>query len=399
MMVTGVNALQPQALSPRQWFWPRLGIPEAWTRSQGAGITVAVIDTGVALTHPDLQANLWPGRDYVDGDKTPSDVGGHGTHVSGLIAANGLVSGAAPQAHLLPVRVIGPAGGTTSDLARGLIWAAGLDETDPNPHPAQVINLSLGTPEYSDVLTQAVKRVLDAGVIVVAANGNDGGLPYSPANIPGVIAVTSMGGPETLYQPSYANRGPGTRIAAYGGDLNADQDRDGEKDGILSTDLDGGGKPGYALRQGTSMAAPQVSGIAALLLSQGAPARTVKALLEGQATDLGVAGMDLNTGWGLVNALAVKADAPQTYAVALNTNNRVITYTRTLDNKFALHSLPPGQAVQVVAATDLDGDGIVGEAGELRSAAQPITVTPGGQATATLTLAPADGTGALTLPK
>ncbi len=147
------------------------------------------------------------------------------------------------------------------------------------------------------------------------------------------------------------------------------------------------------------MAAPQVSGIAALLLSQGAPARTVKALLEGHATDLGVAGMDLNTGWGLVSALAVKTDAPQTYAVAIDAQNRVITYTRTSGNQFTLHSLPPGQAVQVLAATDMDSDGIVGEAGELRSASSPVTVTAGGQATATLTLAPADGTGSVTLPK
>ncbi|GMA14377.1 S8 family serine peptidase [Deinococcus metallilatus] len=394
-----LTGLRSQAVNARQWFWPMLGVTEAWTRTRGAGVTVAVVDTGVNLNHPDLKANLLSGRDYVDGDRTPSDSSGHGTHVSGLIAANGSVMGAAPAARLLPVRVIGPEGGTTSDLARGLLWAAGLDESDPNPTPAQVINLSLGTPEYSEILTEAVNRVLNAGVIVVAASGNDGGLPYAPANIPGVIAVTSIGGPVTLYQPSYANRGPGTRLAAYGGDLNADQDNNGERDGILSTDLNADGTPGYALRQGTSMAAPEVSGIAALLLAQGTPARAVKSLLEGHATDIGVAGMDLNTGWGLVNAAPVRADQPATYVLALDPQGHVVTYVRTVGDSFTLHSLPPNVPVQLVAATDLDGDGIVAEAGELTSTPVNVTLKPGEKGTGSLTLTPSNGEQALTLPK
>lgn len=381
-----------------QWQWPLLGLTDAWKLSQGQGITVAVIDTGVLLSHPDLQGSLLPGWDFVDNDADPTDQNGHGTHVAGLIAAHGSVSGAAPAAQVLPVRVIGPNGGSVSDLVRGLLWAAGLDPQKPNPHPAQIINMSLGTPEYSDTLQQAVQQVLDAGVIVVAATGNDGGLPYAPANIPGVIAVTSVAGPSITYQPSYANRGPGTRIAAYGGDLNADQDGDGTRDGILSTDIDASGKAVYALRQGTSMATPEVSGIAALLLAQGTPSYAVKALLEGSATDLGVAGMDLNTGWGLVNAKAMQG-TPDLYVAALDDQNRVITYLRPVNGQFTLQSLPPNQPVKLIAGTDRDHNGVIGEAGELLSAPLTLTVPVGQTGTASLALNPSDGKASLTLPR
>ncbi len=385
-------------LEASQWFWPLLGLTQAWTTSKGKGVVVAVIDTGVALTHPDLKANLLPGRDFVDDDLDPSDQNGHGTHVAGLIAARGQVTGAAPEASILPVRVIGPQGGTVSQLVQGMLWAAGLDAEHPNPNPAQVINLSLGTSEFSALLQEAVQKVLDAGIVVVAATGNDGGLPYSPANIPGVIAVTSIAGPLTTYQPSYSNRGPGTRLAAYGGDLNNDQDANAERDGILSTDLDANNQPGYALRQGTSMATPQISGIAALLLAQGTPARTVKALLEGQATDLGVAGMDLNTGWGLVNAQLTLAD-PELYVVALDAQQQVITYVRANQQNFTLNSLPPEQNIKILAGTDRNHNGILGEAGELLSAPLSLQTKTLNLNQVILQLKPSDGGQALTLPR
>jgi subtilisin family serine protease len=390
--------LQAQDVDARQWQWPLLGVTEAWSRTRGAGVTVALLDTGVAAEHPDLQGRLWPGRDFVDDDASPQDLNGHGTHVAGLIAANGVLKGAAPEAKLLPVRVIGPSGGSVSDLIRGLLWAANLSPGDPNPHPAQVINLSLGTAEYSELLEQAIGQVLNAGILVVAATGNDGGLPYSPANIPGVLAVTSVSGAVTTYQPSYANRGPGTRLAAYGGDLNADQDGNSVRDGILSTDIDAAGHPTYALRQGTSMATPEVSGIAALLLAQGTPVWAVKALLEGQATDLGVTGMDLNTGWGLVNASAT-ASTPDLYVVALDLQDRVITYVRPTNGAFTLQSLPPNTAVRLMAASDRNHNGVAGEAGELLSAPVDITTPTGQTGTAQLNLNPSSGSTPITLPR
>lgn len=381
-----------------QWQWPLMGVTTAWQKTRGAGVTVAVVDTGVARDHPDLKNNLLPGWDFVDRDADPNDSNGHGTHVAGLIAANGTVRGVAPEAKVLPVRVIGPDGGTVTDLIQGMLYAAGLDPAKPNPHPAQVINMSLGTPEYSDLLRQAVQKILEAGVIVVAANGNDGGLPYAPANISGVIAVTSVNGPVTTYQPAYANRGPGTRIAAYGGDLNADQDNNGTRDGILSTDLDSAGKPTYALRQGTSMAAPEVSGLAALLLAQGHPSITVKSLLEGQATDLGVSGMDLTYGWGLANANPLDGTQDE-YVVALNSEGQVITYVHPKGGQFTLQSLPPNQPVRFIAGTDRDHDGVVGEMGELLSPSTVITTQANQIGQLTLTLQPANGAATLTLPR
>ena len=390
------SAIHASALE-QQWWWPLLGLPDVWPQTQGKGVTVAVVDTGVALDHPELKGQLLPGWDFVENDAEPQDLSGHGTHVTGLIAAHGTLTGAAPAASILPVRVIGPDGGTVSALIEGLLWAAGLDPERPNPHPAKVINLSLGTPEYSDLLQRAVYTLLDHGVILVAANGNDGGLPYAPANIPGVIAVTALSGPHQAYQPSYANRGAGTRLAAYGGDLNADQDKDGVRDGILSSDIDAAGKPAYAYRHGTSMAAPQVSGIAALMLAKGVPTQAVKALLEGQATDLGVSGMDLSTGWGLVNARTTLGD-PDVYVAALNGQGRVITYVRPTAGTFEIGSLPPQEAVTLIAGTDADHDGVIGEAGELLSA--PVNLEVGSAANdMILQLNPADGERAWPLPR
>jgi len=100
LQATALSSL-PASLG-RQWFWPLLKVPDTWKRTQGEGVTVAVLDTGVLSAHPDLKLNLLPGYDFVDDDKDPQDKVGHGTHVAGLIAAKGQVSGAAPRAKLLP---------------------------------------------------------------------------------------------------------------------------------------------------------------------------------------------------------------------------------------------------------------------------------------------------------
>jgi|GEM_PF-363988 len=386
----------------KQWFWPLQGVTTTWQTTQGEGVTVAVIDTGVALTHPDLQGNLLPGWDFVANDDSPSDRIGHGTHVAGLIAANGQVKGAAPNAKLLPVKVLDQAsGGSASTVAEGILWAANLLPDRPNPHKADVINLSLGTTADDDLLREAIRAAQQVGVLVVAATGNNGGSVHYPAAYPGVLAVTSVSGPSLTYQPGYASRGPGTSISAYGGDESVDQDGDGVRDGILSTDIVNG-QPGYGLKAGTSMAAPQAAGIAALALSAGTPKALVRDALMNTATDLGVMGHDLQFGAGLVNARAGQPFNPRAYVVALNASDHVIGWTTVnADGTFTLGNLDPATPIRLVAASDANGNGILGEAGELLSnptapatlqAAKVTSISP-------LTLNPADGTTPVSLEK
>ncbi|NJK44505.1 MAG: S8 family serine peptidase [Pleurocapsa sp. SU_196_0] len=286
-----LETLPPPTPGVGQWSLEPQGIPTAWTRSTGTGITIAIIDMGVHLEHPDLKTNLLPGYDFVNDDADPSPTSsneGHGTHVAGLVAARGNVMGVAPTSRLLPVRVLNAQGGTESTVALGILWAANLIPTQPNPNKADIINLSLGAGAFSSLIAEAVTRAQQAGVIVVAAAGNDGSATVSyPAALPGVIAVTALAGPITPYQPFYASHGPGVWVTAYGGDTTADQDGNGVPDGILSTDVT---ESGYGLRMGTSMACPQVAGLIALALSSGTPAFLARDSVARTASDLGAWG-------------------------------------------------------------------------------------------------------------
>ncbi|MFF0990424.1 S8 family serine peptidase [Kocuria nitroreducens] len=270
-----------------------LGMPLAWDRATGAGQTIAIVDTGIT-SHPDLDANVLPGYDFVstaqngrDGDgwdPDPTDMGDHpdavlcpsspmppestwhGTHTAGIAAAaanNGLgVAGVAPDAKILPVRAVGACSqGYITDVAAGVRWAAGAPVAGAvtNPNPATVINLSLGVPgECPAVLQSAINEALTRGIPVVVAAGNQGvdAAQSAPANCAGVISVAATDVAGAL--APYSNFGSVT-LAAPGGDPYAQ---------ILSTGNDGAqalGAPTYTERNGTSMAAPAVSGTVALL--------------------------------------------------------------------------------------------------------------------------------------
>ncbi|WP_119279276.1 S8 family peptidase [Calidithermus roseus] len=378
----GACSLTPPEPTPDgqgQWHLPLMGLPAAWERTRGEGMVVAVVDTGVLPDHPDLQANLLPGYDFADDDPDSADTAGHGTHVAGLIAASGRVRGAAPGAKVVPVRVIAKDSTSAFTLAQGLLWAAGLDPERPNPNRPQLINLSLGTEAYSEVLAQAVQAVRAEGIALVAAAGNSGQrfLSY-PAALPGVIAVTALAGPRSAYQPSYANRGEGLWLSAYGGDPGADQDGDGVCDALLSTDLAPGGQAGYGLRAGTSMAAPLVSGVAALALASGTRPDLLRPTLAGTATDLGVLGYDRDFGHGLATGRAATPGTPRTYLLALGDDGKPLAWTLVQsDLSYTLSNLPAGQPLALVAASDADGDRRLGEAGELISAPRPFTPRAG----------------------
>jgi serine protease len=350
-----------------QWHLPLLGLSDTWKITKGAGSTVAVVDTGVMLDHPDLQANLLPGYDFVENDRYPYDNAGHGTHVAGLVAANGTALGTAPEAKILPVRVLeGTSGGSSFSVAQGILWAAGLGDI-PNPNPAQIMNLSLGSDSFSGVMADAIAEVQRKGVVVVAAAGNAGGPLAYPAALLGVVAVTSLAGPTIAYQPWYASKGLGVWVTGYGGDATQDQNKDGIKDGIFSTDLGG-----YGLRMGTSMASPQVAGLAALALASGTPAHLVRDTLANTATELGAMGYDLNFGHGLASGRVVGHSLPRSYVLAFD-QDKVIAWTLVQnDGSFILNNLP-AIPLTLLAASDEDGDALLAEAGELSSVSLAVT--------------------------
>lgn len=289
----------------------------AWDQTQGAGVTVAVIDTGVAYENysiysqaPDLAGTLFvPGYDFVADETHPNDENGHGTHVAGTIAQStnnsSGVAGIAYKASLMPVRVLNKSGsGSYSDVADGIRWAA--------DHGADVINLSLGGPTPSSVLRDAVAYAYGKGVVVVAAAGNENtAVGYPAAYDDYVIAVGATRYDET--RASYSNYGSSLDIVAPGGDTSVDQNGDGYGDGILQQTFSGNPRTfGYYFFEGTSMATPHVAGVAALVLAKGNATTPVqvRAALETTADDLGATGRDNYYGNGLLNAVAALGYTP-----------------------------------------------------------------------------------------
>lgn len=248
-----------------------MGLASAWRQTTGGDVTVAIVDSGIDLSHPDLAPNLWTnpgeipgngidddgngyvddvhGYDFVDGDGTPQDENGHGTHVAGIVAArgdNGIgVAGTAWRARLMAVRVLDRnANGTTDTVAEGIRYAVA--------NGARIINLSLAGPASTPDLEAAIADAAAHDVLVVAAAGNSGRdlsrfpqfpASYAMADVLGVAATREDGA-----LSSVSDFGAGADLSAPGED-------------ILSTALGGG----YEWRTGTSMAAPAVSGVLALL--------------------------------------------------------------------------------------------------------------------------------------
>lgn len=318
----------------------------AWNISNGSGIVVAVIDTGVAYENyreggkryykaPDLaNTSFVPGWDFVNNDSHPNDDNSHGTHVAGTIAQstnNSIgVTGVAFGASLMPIKVLDRNGyGTYANVADGIRWAV--------DHGAKVINLSLGGSSPASYLEEAVAYAYNNGVTVVAAAGNDGlsTISYPAAYDNYVIAVGATRYDETLAY--YSNYGPSLDVVAPGGDTRVDQNGDGYGDGVLQNTFNPNTKNtadfGYWFSQGTSMATPHVSGIAALLLANGNATTPdqVRAALQSTAKDLGAAGRDDTYGYGLVNAYAAlqwtagPVDNPPTVAVTSPANGTVVS--------------------------------------------------------------------------
>ncbi len=349
-----------------------INAPQAWDKSTGTGVVVAVIDTGYR-PHADLAGAFLPGYDFIsdtfvanDGNARDSDASDpgdwinpgecgpgdpaafeasswHGTHVSGTVGArtnNSLgVAGVAFNARIVPARVLGKCGGFTSDIADAIVWTSGgtVSGVPANANPAKVLSISLGGGGACGSTTQNAinsARSRGASVIVAAGNSNANSSNFTPANCSGVVTVAAVG--RNGGKASYSNFGATVEVAAPGGS--------GGANSVLSTLNAGSTSPGadsYALYNGTSMATPHVSGVVALMLSV-KPTLTpdqVTSIL--QSTARAFPATCSQCGSGIVNAnAAVDAaiggttppDPPGTIAEVEPNNSRTASQLISVDN-------------------------------------------------------------------
>lgn len=307
----------------QQWGLLQIGAPQVWGQSTGVGVTVAIIDSGSG-PHPDLDANLIPGRSFIDGIESAGAIEvdaekSHGTHVAGIVGAvngNGIgVSGVAPNARILPIRIFPPVGQSkSSDAALAIRFAADAG--------VKVINLSFGGINRDQNTVDAIAYAVGKNILIVAAAGNDGPgePPKWPAADDNTIAVTAVD--ENRAVTEFDQRGDYIDISAPGVRILSTQ----------QANLPCSGVPqpiGYGCIGGTSMAAPFVSGAAALLFSARPQitAAQVRFLLMSTATDLGDAGKDTTFGAGLLNLPAAFAALnimfPMVIDPMIATNGRV----------------------------------------------------------------------------
>jgi subtilisin family serine protease len=324
----------------RQWNMPKISAEPAWDITRGdTGVVVAVVDTGVDLDHPDLAGNVIPGYNVISPGGLPQDDNGHGTHVTGIVAAitdNDLgVAGVAGSCRIMPVKVLNNAGeGTDYDVATGIQWAA--------DNGARIINMSLGGPDYSYALAVAVNYAYERNVLIIAAAGNDGleSILY-PAALPHVMAVGATD--KTDGRASFSNYGDALDIVAPG--VN-----------VFSTLWNNS----YTYLSGTSMATPHVAGVAALVLSLHPEYTNDQAekVLKAGCVDLGNPGWDPYYGYGRVDALAALEGAfpvggtirGQVYlegrsnwsGAVVSVVGTVYTGVTAVDGTFVLSGLPPG---------------------------------------------------------
>ncbi|MBX7044197.1 MAG: S8 family peptidase [Ignavibacteria bacterium] len=301
----------------KDWGETLLGVPEIWSSTKGDDIKVCILDTGIDFTHPDLKENIADAQDFSGSRSGPSDLNGHGTHCSGIVAAgmnNFGCIGVAPKAKIYMGKVLDDNGsGSIDNIVKGINWALEMD--------VDIISMSLGSYQDSKDLYKAIKKAYDKGKILIAAAGNDGAtnteLMCYPAKYEEVIAVGSIN--RNFLRSYFSN---------YSNDL--DIVAPGEE--VYST-FKGAS---YAKLSGTSMATPFVSGVCALILAKhkinGGKTpifnnKDMREHLERYARDLGVKGFDVQYGYGLIdptiayNNLAVTPAHIKNYS-ALNDSDK-----------------------------------------------------------------------------
>ena len=286
------------------WHLPKIQAPTAWDNSQGSGVIIAILDTGVDASHPDLAGNLVAGWNSVSANTDTSDVYGHGTKVAGSAAAitnNGVgVVGVAGSARIMPIRITNDPTGYAywSNIANGLTWAA--------DHGAQVANISYEATSSSSIASAAQYLRSKGGVTVVAAGNSSTDPGYSDS--PYMISVSATDSNDA--KASWSNFGYFVDVAAPGVSI--------------WTTTNGGG---YGAVSGTSFASPVTAGVVALMMAANPslPPTTLEQVLENTATDLGDAGWDTSYGYGRVNAAAAVQIALQTQAADTQAPSTSIT--------------------------------------------------------------------------
>lgn len=313
----------------KQWHYPQINLPQAWDVTRGStSVIVAVLDTGIVSAHPDFSGRLIPGFDMItnpatarDGDgrdTSPEDPGDlatpqgssfHGTHVAGTIGANANdgagVAGVDHNCKLMIVRVLGQGGGSTADIADGILFAARLTNGS-GQLPAQradIVNMSLGGPGLNPVLEQACNAASNAGCLLVAAAGNDNTAnPGSPAAFDSVLSVGAVDFVKA--RAPYSNFSTTVDIWAPGGDMSADLNGDGFPDGVLSCGADDQGTLFFNFENGTSMASPHVAGVAALIKAAALPTVLTAAQIRNTLLTTTMVGNNLPNSGRVVDTLA-----------------------------------------------------------------------------------------------
>ncbi len=264
---------------------------EAWTITTGNPDTIiAIVDTGVSQSHPDLQTNVLPGYSPMGPSWDDDQFISHGTHCAGIASAdtnNGTgIAGVGWDCSILPVKVLGFLGtGTEADIAAGIVWAA--------DNGADVISLSLGSPDFGTVLENAVDYAAGLDVVLVAATGNTAGVPiFAPAKFDATIAVGATDNRDTI--ADFTTTGPEMIVTAPGVNVWSSWD---------TIELFGP-TDGYTFQSGTSMATPHVAGVVGLMLSvnPGLTRTEVQDILQTTSVDLGSPGFDPIYGYGRVDA-------------------------------------------------------------------------------------------------
>jgi len=390
----------------KQWHYPMINMPQAWEITKGLNTIVAVIDTGILASHPDIVGQLTTdGYDFISLDSIANDSdpgidddpedpgddmqGGssfHGTHVSGTVAAASNnaqgVAGVAYEAKIMPLRALGVGGGLSSDILECIKYAAGMandSSTLPN-QPADVINMSLGGGSFSQAEQDIIDLVRADGIIVVAAAGNENTSALSyPASYDNVISVSAVGPNKSL--SSYSNYGTEIDVAAPGGDFDATGDC------VYSTSGDDTGGSSiqniYSFSCGTSMASPHMAGVVALMKAVypvGAPedfddfifTSLEQGLITEDLAGNGDANRDNQFGYGLIDAykavtIAADPSTIPTFLVvsenSLNFGNAVPQLTITTsasndNNPLSINSVNDDAAWLEVTEDSVDGDNL-----------------------------------------